>query len=134
MPTKSKIKPVNRRKNMKKRTHRSWIWWSLVIVPIAMSLWLFAEPSFEETKMALKTTSSVERVESPTEMRSRRAPTSASSRPRPQPSEQPEDSGVINEGVKDDVDWAMGHMYKLLPIVVSLIAILKKGAIMGRSS
>jgi len=137
MPTKTKpktkttITAVNRRKSQTKRKHRSWIWWTIFLVPIALSVWLFAEPVLNEAKMALKTTSSIERVESSTEMRSRRPTASAPSRS--QPTEQP-DEGVINEDVKDDVDWALGHMYKLFPLVLSLIALLKRDKLLGRRS
>ncbi len=128
MPSKSKPKtktrtPVyNRRTNVKKRKHRSWIWWIIVLLPIAISAWLFAEPLLYEAKVALKTTV-VEERRIPSTIERGRPPIVSSERPEPK----------NGDGFKEDVDWALGHMYKLLPIVISLIAILKRGAIMGRA-
>jgi hypothetical protein len=146
MPTKTIPKPkpkpktkttttVNRRKNSSKRKHRSWLWWILFLLPIVITAWLYMPSLDGAQKQSLKTTNAVERVESmemPTMARSR--PSSAS---RPDAAEEAVEEpteGIIADDVQEDVDWAMGHMYKLLPIVISLIALLKKGVIMGRSS
>lgn len=128
--TKTKTAAINRRTNTKKRKHRSWIWWVLFLVPIAISIWLFAEPVLYETKKALRITTIVE--ESKHEPSAVRTPERIRHQPR-EMSEEGGSNGVLGEGTKEDIDWALGHMYKLLPIVISLIAILKKGAIMGRS-
>jgi hypothetical protein len=136
----TKTKAVNRRVNVKKRKSRSWIWWILVLAPIAVSAWLFAEPIINETKMiAMKSTTAIEkpRVPSSSEMR-RRSPSSERARstvpemekPKPEPKN---GDGVLSDGTKDDIDWILGHLYKILPLIIPLIAIKMKGAIMGRS-
>lgn len=137
--TKHRKPAVERRTNHKKRKHRTWIWWILVIAPILLSIWLFILPELEDNTIALKST----RIEKPesvvkdrvSELR-RRSPASGSAMPSQPPAAAGEESadGGISEDTKDDVDWVMGHLYKFLPLVFSLIAIFKKGAIMGRSS
>lgn len=103
MPTKTKTKTraVNRRTNTKKRTQRSWAWWMLFVIPIIVSVGLFAEPLLNEAKIVLESAPMIE--------------------------------GVLDNGVKEDVDWIMSHLYKVFPLVLSLIAIFKKNTILGRS-
>ncbi len=121
--TKTRTPVYSRRTNVKKRKHRSWIWWTIVLVPIAMSAWLFAEPLLYEAKVALKTTTAVEERRIPSTIERGRPPIVSSERPEPK----------NGDGFKEDVDWALGHMYKVFPLVLSLIALLKRGAIMGRA-
>lgn len=131
MPIKTKSKPktktktplYNRRTATKQRKHRSWIWWTLVLVPIAISVWLFAEPLMDKADAVLKTTS-VERA----------ARSTANREAYSKPQSEIKGESVLDESVKDDVDWALSHVYKLLPILISLIVVLKKGAIMGRAN
>ncbi len=125
--TKTRTPVYNRRTNVKKRKHRSWIWWIVVLLPIVISAWLFAEPLLYEAKVALKTTTTIEERRIPSRVERSRSPVASSERP------ENITESKNGDGFKEDVDWALGHMYKLLPIVISLIAILKRGAIMGRT-
>jgi hypothetical protein len=131
-------KAVNRRVNVKKRKSRSWIWWILVLAPIAVSAWLFAEPIINETKMiAMKTSTAVEELRIPSRVMMERSPSSGRVRSTVPEMEKPENVAEPKNGdddFKDDVDWALGHMYKVFPLVLSLIAIFKKSKIMGRSN
>jgi hypothetical protein len=130
--TKTRTPVYNRRTNTKKRKHRSWVWWILVLVPIAISMWLFAEPLLYEAKIASKsTTTAVEERRIPSRLERSRPPVTASERPESRT--EPKNGDDNGDGFKEDVDWALGHMYKLLPIMISLIAILKRGSIMGRA-
>jgi hypothetical protein len=130
--TKTRTPIYNRRTNTKKRKHRSWVWWILVLMPIAISVWLIAEPLLYEAKVDTKaTTTAVEERRVPGRLERSRPPVISSERPQPRPDDKTEPKN--GDGFKEDVDWALGHMYKLLPIMISLIAILKRGAIMGRA-
>lgn len=134
-------KAVNRRVDGKKRKQRTWIWWILILAPIAVSAWLFAEPIINETKMvAMKATTAVEEMRIPSSVMRSRSPSSGRARstvPEMENSEsetQPKSEPKNGDGdFKEDVDWALGHMYKIFPLVISLIAILKKSKIMGRN-
>ena len=130
--TRTRTPVYNRRTNTKKRTHRSWIWWTIVLVPIAISAWLFAEPLLYEAKVALKATTTIEERTIPGRIERSRLPVASSERAHSQPSE-PRNGDDNGDGFKEDVDWALGHMYKLLPIMISLIAIFKRSTIMGRA-
>ena len=148
MPTTTKKPVAERRTNHKKRKHRTWIWWILVISPILVSMWLFILPQLGVDAVSLKTVSVEEAIKVPSSKKKaiRRPPAAGADREayaRPNTTQPPaaageedsdEEGGIVSETVKDDVDWALGHLYKLMPLVISLLAILKKGAIMGRAS
>ena len=137
----TKTKAVSRRVNTKKRKQRTWIWWILILAPIAVSAWLFAEPIINETKMvAMKASTAVEELRIPSSVMRERSPSSERARSRvpemekPESETQPKSASKNGDGdFKEDVDWALGHMYKIFPLIISLIAILKKSKIMGRN-
>jgi len=145
MPTTTKKPVAERRTNNKKRKHRTWIWWILVISPILVSMWLFILPELGVDAISLKTVSVEEATKVPSSEKKaiRRSPAAgadreAYARPNTTQPTKPEngdnDSDGISEDTKDDIDWALGHLYKLLPLIISLVAIFKKGSIMGRAS
>jgi hypothetical protein len=133
--TKTKTTSVNRRRNTTKRKHRAWIWWIVFLIPIGISIFLFAEPLLDEAKTVLKKNTVIERMESPaTERIMERRSSSSRSRPpaaADEKSDADSDTG-LGDSTKDDIDWILGHLYKVFPLVLSLIALLKRGRIIGR--
>ena len=131
--TKTRVQSIERRKTPKKRKHRTWGWWILFILPIVLSIWLFAAPFYQEAQKVIPKEIILRRAERnvPNTVNERREVV-RSRRSTASVEEIPEDVG-LSENTKEDIDWVMNHMYKLLPLIISLIALRKKGVIMGRS-
>jgi hypothetical protein len=135
MPTKPKTRTTttaNRRKNNAKRKRKAWMWWITFLVPIIITVWLFAGPVFDEAKTVFSPSTSVEEIRTPS--KNMNAPSKMRSRPPQEQSTQPKSKPIVTESVRDDVDWALGHMYKLFPLILSLIALFKRDKLLGRQS
>ena len=110
------MKPRTRKvTNTIKKNHRAWLWWVVVIAPVLLTVWLILSPMYLSVEtFELK---AVER----TPMRSMELI-----------SPPPENEGIVDDETKEDLDWMLGHLYKLSPLVLSALAIWKKKPLTGK--
>lgn len=116
---KPKPKTTRTRKvtNTIKKNHRSWLWWVVVIAPVLFTAWLILSPMYTPELEILE----LKAVE--------RAPMRSMKTISPPPSD---DGGIVDDETKEDLDWMLGHLYKLSPLVLSALAIWKKKPLTGK--
>lgn len=118
---------MRRIKNTVKKHGRSWVWYLLVISPILLTAWLIINPIyFEKLKEIPQSIGIIEESPEPGTPQ-KILPRKSISRPQAE-----SEKGIIDNETKEDVDWVLSHIYKIVPLVISVIAVWKRKKIKGK--